>query len=92
MASSRAEQQMEISPELAKDLNYRAYQNALKNGELNHLPEGMWVAFNKGELCATNAEENELLQHLHENGIEGSLIQQVGVSENIAHLRSPRIL
>lgn len=85
---ARKVKEVRVDDELAKDPNYIAYQQALKAGDFEKLEPGTWVAFNKGQLVATNIDRGLLFKALDEQKI-GGFVHQVGVPERVVDLPSP---
>lgn len=86
------EKKIRVSEELAKDPNYIAYQQALTAGQFEQMDAGTYVAFHEGQLVGTGVDRDALFQELHGKGIHGFFFHQVGVPEQVVHLRSPRIV
>jgi hypothetical protein len=80
-----------VSDELANDPNYLAYQAALSTSQFESFTPGTYVAYHDGQLVGTGTDRDQLLSELHGKGIEGVFYHQVGVPEQVFHMRSPRI-
>lgn len=83
------EKKTRISENLDGDPNCLAYQEALKAGRFESLETGTYVAYHEGQFVGSGMDSGKLIQELHERGIEGSLVHQIGVK---FHLPSPRIV
>jgi len=80
-----------ISEKLAEDPNFIAYLQAQASGEFDKMEAGTFVAYHGGRLVGTGMDRDKLFQKLHEKGIEGFFFHQVGVPEQVVHLRSPHV-
>jgi len=65
--------------ELANDLNWQAFQVALKSGQFKELVPGTWVAYVDGQLVASGTHQ----QVMESVEGKGAMIKEVNVPERV---------
>lgn len=84
--------EIKVSEELANNLDYCAYQDALRGGQFQGMEPGTWVVFREGNLAGSGMDRDALFRELDEKGLSGGFAHQVGVPERVVNMGGPRVV
>lgn len=81
-------EQLPIEDEnILNEPNYLAYKMAVQSGQFSELAPGTHVAFHDGKFVGSDLDENQLIEHLEAEGLEGAFIPQVNIPQPQARIR-----